>query len=637
VTKRQLVVAGLGASALLGYAFLKSKSTDLPRDFRAILKLLHIKRKLATIHGENKTTADLWQECVQKWPNKEAIIFIDKPEHLAARKKTVYTFAELDAESNKVANWALNEGFQPKDTVALMMDNRPEFVIMWLAMAKLGVVTSLINFNLRGGPLRHSLQVCNAKVFFIGHEHTDVITRQLREELGGRWFSVSGPGGEGLEDLDAKVSALNNATPIPRTFRGGLKSTDTLFYIYTSGTTGNPKAAKISHLRFMMVGTTFGLYFNMSPADRIYTPLPLYHSAAGLIGMGSSWVSGATILIRHKFSAQSFWPDVREYRATIVQYIGELCRYLLGQPPSPTDGQHGLRLALGNGLRPDIWEEFQRRFKIPQIGEFYAATEGNVGLINSFNKVGAVGYIPPLIQPFFPACLVRFDVENEMPLRDPKTGYCCPCQPGEVGEMLGLIEEDDPLRQFLGYTDTASTEKKVMRNVFKKGDMYFRTGDLLRMDKEGYVFFVDRIGDTFRWKGENVATTEVAEVLMTGGLGLAEVNVYGVKVPNKDGRAGMACILPQHRDALDLDKLYKVVKSELPSYAAPLFLRVIKEGAMDVTSTFKHKKTDLVEQGFNPDVVKDELYFRDDAKGKYVPLDKALYQKIVSQEFSAKL
>lgn len=630
-------------SAALGYAYLNSMSPDLSKDFGTIMRLARVKRKVDSALKNKQTVADMFNAVLQAHPNKEAIVFVDKQDHLTrntkvSNTKVSYTYAEVEAESNKVANWALSIGLKEKDVVALMMDNRPEFIFMWLGMTKIGVLTSLINTNLRGHVLRHSMAVCKATHYFVGHEHMDVISRELVSDLGGKWYSCGGPAPEGnLFDLDSLLAVSNNTTAIPRSFRANTSATDKLFYIYTSGTTGAPKAALVSHLKFLTAGLGFVDLMDVGENDRLYTALPLYHSAATLIGVSTTWNGMGTLILRRKFSANSFWEDIATHKATVFQYIGELCRYLLSHPPKPSDSQHQLRLAIGNGLRPDIWAEFQKRFNIPQIGEFYAATEGNVALLNSFNKVGAVGYLSPLIRMVHPGRLVKFDVESEMPVRDPKTGFCLECEQNEIGEMLGNIKPDDPLRQFLGYTDSSATEKKVLRDVFTKGDMWFRTGDLLRIDREGYVYFVDRIGDTFRWKGENVATTEVAEVITTGNVGVQECNVYGVKVPHKDGRAGMACIIPVDRATFDMAALYKLVRTELPLYAAPLFVRVTT-AAMDVTGTFKHKKTELVEQGFNPHVITDdELYFRDDLKGAFVPLTKDLYQRITNNTTEAKL
>jgi fatty-acyl-CoA synthase len=310
----------------------------------------------------------------------------------------------------------------------------------------------------------------------------------------------------------------------------------------------------------------------------------------------------------------------------VFQYIGELCRYLLNRPESPDDRAHRVRCGVGNGLRPDIWARFQERFGIRDIREFYGATEGNFALVNLDNRVGAVGRVPPLLKSKFPVELIRFDVETETHLRG-GDGRCIVCAPGEPGEAIGRISTDpkQPLGQFEGYTDQSATDKKVLRDVFEKGDAWYRTGDLLSRDRDGYYYFVDRIGDTFRWKGENVATSEVAEVLSVC-PGVLEANVYGVKLPGADGRAGMAALVAAPE--LSLEDLYAHLSRQLAAYARPLFLRV--RGEIDITGTFKHRKVDLVKEGFDPKRIADPLYYRDDARGRFVPLDETLYEEIVA-------
>ena len=364
----------------------------------------------------------------------------------------------------------------------------------------------------------------------------------------------------------------------------------------------------------------------VTPADRMYVALPLYHTAGGVMAAGAALVTGASIALARKFSTSRFWTDCAESGATMFQYIGELCRYLLNAPENPAETRHRIRLAIGNGLRPEIWGPFQERFRIPQIIEFYGATEGNVVFMNLDNKIGSVGRVPPYLKSFLPARLVRFDPESGAPVRGPD-GLCIECAPGEVGEALGRIG-DDPAGRFEGYTDSAETEKKRLRDVFQKGDVYFRTGDLMRVDEEGYYYFVDRIGDTFRWKGENVATSEVAEVLSRF-PGVAEANVYGVKVPGADGRACMASIVPNGE--LDLAALHAYLAKQLAVYARPLFLRM--QGAMVVTATLKHRKVELVDEGFDPAKVKDPLYFADPERGAFVPLDAETHSRILAGQY----
>jgi fatty-acyl-CoA synthase len=359
--------------------------------------------------------------------------------------------------------------------------------------------------------------------------------------------------------------------------------------------------------------------------DRMYDCLPLYHSVGGVVATGCMLAAGGSIAIAEKFSAQRFWDDVVRFDCTAFQYIGELCRYLLNAPASQNATRHRLRVCCGNGLRGDIWGPFKDRFAIPRILEFYAATEGNFSLFNVEGKPGAIGRIPSFLTHRFPAAIVRFDVEGSAPSRG-ADGLCIRSGAGEVGEALGRIGEmKDGGGRFEGYTNAAETEKKVLRDVFAPGDAWFRTGDLMMRDAEGYFYFVDRIGDTFRWKGENVATLEVAEAVAAC-PGVADVSVYGVTVPGHDGRTGMAAIVPG--DGFDPQRLHEHLRERLPAYAVPLFLRMLP--SLSLTETFKQKKQELVRDGFDPSRTADPLFFRDATRGGYIPLDAAMFVKIAS-------
>lgn len=382
-----------------------------------------------------------------------------------------------------------------------------------------------------------------------------------------------------------------------------------------------PKAAKVSHFRMLFMMNGFGGGLKTRSSDRTYIPLPLYHATGGICAVGMTLTVGGCVILRKRFSASAFWEDCRIYRASLFAYIGELCRYLVNGPPDPNDGVHVLRGCTGNGLRPEIWPAFQKRFRIPRIVEFYGSTEGNVSMLNYDNVVGAVGRVPPYMKKIFPVRLVQFDVAAETPVRG-ADGFCIACRPGEVGEALGGISER-PGRAFEGYTAAGETEKKILRDVFAKGDVWFRTGDLMRQDADGYFYFVDRIGDTFRWKGENVATSEVAEALSVI-AGIEEVNVYGVAVPGYDGRAGMAAL----KAAADFDPTDLCDRLYLPHFARPLFLRL--RPAMEVTGTFKLKKTDLVAQGFDPHRIDDPLYWLDPVDTRFKPLTVAVFDAIVA-------
>jgi fatty-acyl-CoA synthase len=421
-----------------------------------------------------------------------------------------------------------------------------------------------------------------------------------------------------IETFGGEALALNE--------RRALTIEDRALFVYTSGTTGLPKAANLNHYRVMLAACAFAGVMDPHAGDRMYDCLPMYHTVGGVVATGALLLKGGSVVIREKFSASEFWDDIVRWDCTILQYIGELCRYLVNSPPHPKERQHKLRLACGNGLRPDVWHEFKERFRIPQIIEFYGATEGNVTLFNFDGKEGAVGRIPWYFADRFPTKVVRFDVERQQPVRD-ANGFCIECDPNEPGEVIGRILRDasKPGARFEGYATESDTEKKVLHDVFEKGDVWFRTGDLMRKDEHGYFYFVDRIGDTFRWKGENVSTTEVEEAIGAF-AGVLEANVYGVSVPGRDGRAGMAAIVTA--DTFNLADFHEHLARRLPEYARPAFLRIRRD--IEVTSTFKQKKIDLAKEGFDPTATADPIYFNDPLAKGFVRIDGRLYERIRS-------
>jgi fatty-acyl-CoA synthase len=414
-----------------------------------------------------------------------------------------------------------------------------------------------------------------------------------------------------------------DGSPLTSAERRDVTINDRALLIYTSGTTGLPKAASISHRRILNWGGWFAGLTDASPEDRLYNCLPLFHSVGGIVAPCSMLFAGASVVLSDKFSVGRFWHDIVRWECTLFQYIGELCRYLLNAPRSEYENKHQLRLACGNGLRGDIWEAFQARFAIPQILEFYAATEGNFSLYNVEGRPGAIGRIPPLLAHRFPAAIIRIDTELGNPVRT-ADGLCIPCARGEVGEAIGRIgTADEGGGRFEGYTDAAATEKKILRDVLAQGDAWFRTGDLMRLDEGGYFHFVDRVGDTFRWKGENVATSEVTQAVADC-PGVVDATTYGVEIPGADGRAGMVAIVVD--DSFDLRTLQHHLSSRLPAYARPVVVRVC--AALDTTETFKQKKHDLMREGFDPRLVKDPLFSRDPGSGAYRPLDPATFAGI---------
>ena len=559
------------------------------------------------------TLADTLEHWAKARPDNTAILFEDRS----------YTYREFEEHARRYAHWAQSLGLKRGDVVALLMENRPEYLFAWGGLIKLGITVALINTNLRERSLAHSITISGADHVVLGVEMADNYASALDDMAGRPTLWATGGRVEGAKDLDEAL-ARQPVTALPADIRKGMTARDKCFYIYTSGTTGLPKAANMSHQRILTMMHSFAVAMRSTEKDRMYVVLPLYHSAGGVCAIGSTLTVGGSVILKRKFSTTQFWDDCVKYKATQFQYIGELCRYLLNSPPHPLEQKHNLRVVMGNGLRPEIWPGFQNRFAIPWVIEFYGATEGNVALVNTDGKVGAIGRVPGYMRNLMKTRLVRFDIENEAPIRNAE-GFCTECAHDEVGEAIGKI--DDVRGRFEGYSKGADTEKKILRDVFEKGDAWFRSGDLLRRDAEGYFYFVDRIGDTFRWKGENVATSEVSEAISVF-PGVKEANVFGVKVPGTDGRAGMVSIVA--KGDLDLAAFKAHVEKNLPGYARPIFVRQQQE--IEVTGTFKHRKVELVKEGFDPSVIKEPLYFLDPVDGQYVPLRKELHDRIVAGE-----
>lgn len=523
-----------------------------------------------------------------------------------------YSFEELARRSRRYARWALAQGLCKGDAVALVMENRAEYVAIWLGLTHVGVIAALVNVNLSGAALAHCLAAASPSVVLASARYEEICATALRDSrLAARLVNCDGSLRRDLEAIsDAPLDIEADARPA---------LSDHALYIYTSGTTGLPKAAIVSHRRVLNWAYWFCGLADVTPSDRMYDCLPLYHSVGGVVAVWATLLGGGSVVLRERFSASAFWRDVVENDCTLFQYIGELCRYLAQAPSCEAEKRHRLRLALGNGLRPDVWPLFEKRFAIPRIIEFYAATESNFSLYNVEGEPGAIGRVPAFLSARHPLRIVRFAPERDEPFRG-DDGFCQICANDEPGEAIARIAND-----FEGYLDHAASEKKILRNVFEPGDAWMRSGDLMRKDARGFYYFVDRVGDTFRWKGENVATAEVAQAIASC-PGVVDVSVYGVEAPGRDGRAGMAAIVAG--DAFDLFGLRAHVESRLPPYARPLFLRLTP--GLDVTETFKHKKRDLAAQGFDPQRVAEPLYFAAPGVSGYVAIDSSLYQRILS-------
>ncbi|MFO0552183.1 MAG: long-chain-acyl-CoA synthetase [Polyangiaceae bacterium] len=546
------------------------------------------------------------------------------------------TYSEMARRIRRRAATLASRGVRRGDVVALMMSNHPQFLVNAWAISYLGAVASLINTALAGTPLAHALTSTPARLVIASRELVPVASHALdvatADGVVARppiyWEEIRGApyaGASGPEEAsrDHELAALD-AEPAREVSRVVTLGDDTFAYIFTSGTTGLPKAGKITHSRAITAANGFGrAATGLAPDDVFYVCLPLFHSSGFLIGACGSAVTGATLALARKLSVSRFWDDIADTGATAFVYIGEVCRYLVQAAPHPREREHRLRRIIGNGMRPDVWKAFVERFEPGIVHEFYGATEGNVNMMNLFGVHGSVGRLPPL-PGYDNAFLAKFDPTTERPARDAR-GLCIPCKTNEPGELLGRIDPSKPTMRFDGYLGDAATEAKIVRDVEKHGDAFFRSGDLLKKDRLGFYYFVDRIGDTFRWKGENVSTNEVGDVCARA-AGVELANVYGVAVPGKDGRAGMVALTLLPDAAFSPDRFYEHVMSELAPYAAPLFVRLLS--AAEVTQTFKLKKQDLLAQGFDPRRTDDLLFVRDDGLRTYRELDLAEFERI---------
>jgi fatty-acyl-CoA synthase len=566
--------------------------------------------------GIEAEPARLFADLVEDWSRRQP----DRPALIS--KTGTLSYRSLAERINRYARWALSAGIESGETVCLLMPAQPDYIAAWLGITRVGGVVALINTKLVGLSLSHCINVAGADHIILADELAGVFETALPHLNHAPKIWIHGHHGSDTS-IEATLDVIDG-TPLSPGERRGTTINDRALLIYTSGTTGLPKAASISHRRILNWGGWFAGLTGASPDDRLYDCLPVYHSVGGIVAPCSMLRAGGSVVLADKFSTSHFWQDIVRFDCTLFQYIGELCRYLLKAPPSKYETIHRLRLACGNGLRGDIWEAFQARFGIPQILEFYAATEGNFSLYNVEGKPGAIGRIPPLLAHRFPAAIVRVDMDAGMPLRTAE-GLCIPCARGEVGEAIGRIgTADDGGGRFEGYTDDGETEKKILRGVLAQGDAWFRTGDLMKCDEAGYFHFVDRIGDTFRWKGENVATSEVNEAILDC-PDIVEATTYGVEIPGADGRAGMAAIVIG--DDFDVAKFQNHLSHRLPVYAQPVFVRIC--AALDTTETFKQKKHQLVRDGFDPRLVTDVLFYRDPKSGAYRLLDAADHARIL--------
>jgi citronellyl-CoA synthetase len=547
------------------------------------------------------------------------------PDNMAVKSPDgMLTYRALNSKANQYAHFLLSKKVGPGDVVAVCLDSRPELLTVYCACAKIGAICAMVNTNQRGESLAHSFNLNKGKVIIIGEEALSFFNEtkseiNLEDSL---LYAMKDNGASLTPDME-EISSLVASLPDhnPETTKS-VPTKSAAAFVYTSGTTGLPKAAVIINKRIISALFWWGKVVNtIKPHDTVYVPLPFFHTNALTVGWPAALYNGAAVGLRRKFSASQFLSDVRKFNATHFVYIGEVCRYIMAQPEKPDDHQNPLREIMGNGLRPDIWESFKKRFGIKHIHEFYGAAEGVGVFTNLFDFDYTVG------TSLTPYAIVRYDTENDAPERD-ENGFLKRVHRGEAGLLIMEISEKTP---FAGYSDKKKTEEKIMRDAFRKGDLWFNTGDMLRDMGFRHAQFVDRLGDTFRWKGENVATLEVEKAL-NAFPGISESAVYGVSMPAGDGKAGMGSILPVEGSKIDLKALTDHLRATLPKYAVPLFIRYVKE--FEMTATHKIKKTQFRKEGYDLAAIGAKLYVLLPGSESYVPVNDALYRDIMAGKYN---
>jgi solute carrier family 27 fatty acid transporter 1/4 len=564
---------------------------------------------------------DVFDTVVKKTPDKIAVIF----------QHQEWTFTRLQDFTLRLANFFAEEGITEGNTVAVFVHNCPEQIGTWLGLSRLGAVSALVHYNLRRDLLAHCVALTNPKAIIFSKSLYPALSEvmpTLGDKLGPdlKLYCIDGSL-ENTEVFDLP-SKLTTASAEPRKERTGKSFEEIIMYMFSSGTTGPPKAAKISNRKYFSAGHGISLLYSLRPSDVLYVCLPLYHLGGTGLYMSQMVLKGCTVVLRNEFCRDSYWNDCIRHQCTVATYIGEMCRYLLSQPKKPADTQHCVRVMIGNGLKQSYYEEFKSRFNIKQLGECYGSTEGNVGFVNTENRPGAVGFCMLLFAISHP--ILKVDPNTGELIRD-RNGLCVCCKPGEKGVIVGKLEHKK--YQYLGYYNETETEKRVIHNVLKKGDSYFNTNDVMVMDEEGYVYFCDRLGDTFRWKAQTVSTF-VVESTMSKLLSNRDVIVYGVAVPGCEGRAGMAAIVDGSNEVA-MENLYHVLKDDLPYYAIPLFVRKIK--AAPLTTTMKFQKVKMRNEGFDIGSVTDPVYFLHPTQKSYVLVTESLLEQIRSGDFTPML
>ncbi len=586
---------------------------------KLLKKLPHVARGLVMANDTRpaKPMGLGWafEKIVKQNPYGKAILY----------QNTELNYIQFNEWVNQIAHFFLSKGLQKGDVAAVFIENRPELLATVMAFAKIGVTSALVNTAQTGKVLTHSINLVKPRVIVVGQELQPALQDVLadleitKEEI--YWFADqdtlkdTGTAPEGYQNLGAIIQDYPSFNP-PTT--NSVFYADGLFYVYTSGTTGLPKAVVFTNGRWMKGYGTYGHIMALNKHDVMYVTLPFYHATAMVVCWSAVIAGGAALAIRRKFSASEFWADVKRFDASAIGYVGELCRYLLETAPHSMDSSHRVKKMIGNGMRPTIWNKFKQRYGVDEIMELYASSEGNVGFSNVFNFDNTVGFSPT------PYAIVKFDKEKNEPIKNAK-GYFIKVKTGETGLLIGEITKRAP---FDGYTDAEKNKAAIFENVFKQGDRYFNTGDLVRDIGYRHAQFVDRLGDTFRWKGENVSTTEV-ENIVSEYPKISEAVAYGVEIPNTNGRAGMCAITPhegQHIEDSDYAALLSFFKKSLPSYAVPVFLRIQQK--METTGTFKYQKNTLKTQAFDPAKVEEVLLVWLPGEKQYCLLTPEIYSNI---------
>jgi len=617
------------ATLVLVAALVRLVYPPIYRDLLTIVVLIRLIFRVQKSIRAKELIIDQFESQVKVHPDKLFLRFQDE----------CYTYSQGDFHSTKAARALVHLGVTAGDTIAILMTNQPAFIWLYLGIHKLGARAALINHHLKEESLVHSVKCCFPKLLIVGSgdglpQRIASFRWKFDEALKIVFYDRPADMCDVTCFTEEMTETLGSSSmtpePIPRSQREGVKYSDACAFIYTSGTTGLPKPAIITHKKTTLCSHSYNC-IDFTSSDVLYLTLPLYHASALNLALLNVINTGASVVIREKFSASQFWKDCVRYDVTCFQYIGEMLRYLVNSPQVAEETQHCVRFAVGNGLRPDIWSKFQARFKVKNIFEFYGSTECPATVNNLFNVTGSVGRLSPLLSKVTKQILVKLETEKNQPYRNSE-GRCQLAAPGENGLLLAQLTSQVKFDGYLG--PAHHTSSRILKDVLEVGDFYVNTNDVFTMDHSYNLYFKDRIGDSFRWKGENVSTAEVSNIMNSLEF-VEDTNVFGVEVPGCEGKAGMAAIHLKEAEKIDGDKIdgiCELVKKKLPAYARPRFLRVQRQ--MSLTSTFKQQKTELAKQGYNPETVDEPLYYLDKKLDEFKPLDADVYQSIIEGKIS---